>query len=65
MLEVIETARRVTGAAIPVELAPRRPGDPPVLVASSERIRAELGWEALKPSLEQIIGDAWLFELGR
>ncbi len=65
VLEVIETARRVTGAAIPVELAPRRPGDPPVLVASSERIRAELGWEALKPSLEQIIGDAWLFELGR
>ncbi|HEU5003940.1 MAG TPA: UDP-glucose 4-epimerase GalE [Actinomycetota bacterium] len=59
--EVIEAARRVTGREIPAVEAPRRAGDPPVLVASSERIRAELGWEARKPGLEAIIGDAWAF----
>jgi UDP-glucose 4-epimerase len=57
--EVIEAARRVTGHEIPVEPAARRPGDPPELVAASERIRAELGWEPRKPGLEQIIADAW------
>ncbi|MDI3339469.1 MAG: UDP-glucose 4-epimerase GalE [Sphaerobacter sp.] len=57
--EVIETARRVTGHPIPTVAAPRRAGDPPVLVASSERIRAELGWEPRKPDLETIIADAW------
>ena len=61
VLEVIEAARRVTGVEIPVELGSRRAGDPPVLVASSDRIRAELGWEARKPGLEEIIGDAWAF----
>jgi UDP-glucose 4-epimerase len=57
--EVVEAARRVTGHAIPVKEAPRRPGDPPELVAASERIRAELGWEPAKPGLEEIIADAW------
>lgn len=57
--EVIETARRVTGHPIPTVEAPRRVGDPPVLVASSERIRAELGWRPGKPDLETIIADAW------
>ena len=59
--EVVETARSVTGTAIPVREAGRRPGDPPVLVASSERIRAELGWEPAKPELGRIIADAWAF----
>ncbi|MBX5445795.1 UDP-glucose 4-epimerase GalE [Sphaerobacter sp.] len=57
--EVIETARRVTGHPIPTVEAPRRAGDPPVLVASSERIREELGWQPRKPDLETIIADAW------
>ena len=59
VLEVIETARRVTGHAIPVRNDPRRPGDPPRLVASSERVRRELGWQPKHPSLEEIIASAW------
>ena len=57
--EVVDAARRVTGHPIPVQEAPRRPGDPPQLVAASERIRAQLGWEPRKPGLEEIITDAW------
>ncbi len=59
--EVIEAAREVTGLDIPVREAPRRPGDPPVLVAASGRIRAELGWEPRKPALVDMVGDAWAF----
>ena len=59
VLEVNETARRVTGHAIPVRVEPRRPGDPPRLVASSERVRRELGWQPRHPSLEEIIASAW------
>jgi UDP-glucose 4-epimerase len=57
--EVLETARRVTGRPIPAVEAPRRPGDPAVLVASSDRIRRELGWSPRHPDLEDIIGSAW------
>jgi len=57
--EVIEVARKVTGHAIPVGEAPRRPGDPAFLVASSAKIRRELGWEPAHPSLEAIIESAW------
>ncbi len=57
--EVIETAHRVTGAAIPVVEGPRRPGDAPRLVASSEKIRAELGWTPRHPELKDIISSAW------
>jgi UDP-glucose 4-epimerase len=59
--EVIAAARRVTGVEIPAREAPRRPGDPPVLVAASERIRSELGWTAHKPEIERMIADAWEF----
>jgi UDP-glucose 4-epimerase len=59
--EVIAAAREVTGAEIPTREAPRRPGDPPELVAASERIRSELGWEARKPGLAEMVGDAWAF----
>ena len=59
VLEVIEAARRVTGLPIEVVKSPRRPGDPAVVVASSERIRTELGWEPEKPDLETMISDAW------
>jgi len=57
--EVVETARRVTGRAIPAVESGRRPGDPPVLVASSERIRSELAWLPGKADLGIIIADAW------
>jgi UDP-glucose 4-epimerase len=59
--EVVETARRVTGRPIPVRNAPRREGDPAVLVASSAKIRAEIGWEPRFPDLEPIIDSAWLW----
>ncbi len=56
--QVIEAARKVTGRDIPVKEEPRRPGDPAQLVASSEKIRSELGWEPEK-DLEAMIADAW------
>ena len=56
--EVVDTARRVTGREIRAIEEPRRPGDPPELVASSDRIRDELGWEPEK-TLEDMIADAW------
>jgi len=59
VLEVIEAARRVTGQPIPLERGPRRPGDPAILVASSERARHDLGWEPKHPTLEEIIASAW------
>jgi UDP-glucose 4-epimerase len=57
--EVIETARRVTGHAIPSQATPRRPGDAPRLVASAEKIRHELGWQPKHPQLNEIIASAW------
>lgn len=57
--EVIETARRVTGRAIREETAPRRPGDPAVLIASPERIKRELGWAPRRVMLDEIIESAW------
>ncbi|MDP8951896.1 MAG: NAD-dependent epimerase/dehydratase family protein, partial [Actinomycetota bacterium] len=57
--EVIRAARRVTGRSIGVVESPRRPGDPAVVVASNQKIRAELGWEPEKPELETMISDAW------
>jgi len=64
--EVIETCREVTGHDIPAEVAPRRAGDPAVLVASSEKIRSELGWNPARTNLRTIVEDAWAFttELG-
>lgn len=58
-LEVVETARRVTGHPIPVVESPRRPGDASRLVASSEKIRRELGWMPQHPDLTDIITSAW------
>lgn len=57
--EVIETARRVTGQRIPVKELPRRPGDSARLVASSERIKRELGWKPQHDNLHEIIASAW------
>jgi UDP-glucose 4-epimerase len=63
VLQVIEAAREVTGVNIRAEEAPRRAGDPPELVASSEAIRADLGWKPEKPGLEDMISDAWAWML--
>jgi UDP-glucose 4-epimerase len=59
VLQVVEAARGVTGEEIRTEEAPRRAGDPPELVASSDAIRADLGWKPEKPGLEAMISDAW------
>lgn len=59
--EVIAAARDVTGREIATVEAARRPGDPPELVAASARIRSELGWEPHKPTLAEMVGDAWTF----
>jgi UDP-glucose 4-epimerase len=57
--EVIETARAVTGHPIPAQESPRRAGDPARLVASSEKIRRELGWQPQFPDLKDILTSAW------
>jgi UDP-glucose 4-epimerase len=57
--EVIETASRICGHPIPVRESPRRPGDPAVLVASSDKIRRELGWTPQYAALEAIVQSAW------
>ena len=59
--EVIAAAESVTRREIRTNEAPRRPGDPPMLVAASDRIRTELGWEPRKPRLEEMVADAWEF----
>jgi UDP-glucose 4-epimerase len=57
--DVIETARRVTGHAIPAQELARRPGDSARLVASSEKIKRELGWKPQHTNLQEIISSAW------
>jgi UDP-glucose 4-epimerase len=57
--QVLEAGERVVGRQIPARDEPRRPGDPPELVAASDKIRRELGWEARRPDLEAMIADAW------
>ncbi|MFE6713014.1 UDP-glucose 4-epimerase GalE [Streptomyces sp. NPDC057695] len=63
--EVVETARKVTGHPIPEILAPRRAGDPAVLVASAEAARERLGWTPSRPDLADVIADAWAFARAR
>lgn len=62
VLEVIETARRVTGRDIPVVEGGRRAGDPAVLVASSEKIKRELGWRPRFEELDRIVETAWKWQ---
>ena len=59
VLEVIESVQRVTGREIPVEEHERRQGDPAVLVASSEKIKSELGWKPKFADLDAIVASAW------
>ena len=65
VLDVVEAVRRVTGHPVPTEVGPRRPGDPAVLVASSAKIREELGWTPRKPTVDEMAADAWAFEQSR
>lgn len=63
--QVIDACRTTTGHEIPATVADRRPGDPAVLVASSERARTELGWQPSRTDLATIVGDAWEFTTAR
>ncbi len=60
--QVIDAAQRVTGLPCPTRLAPRRPGDPPVLVAAADKARAELGWQPRYPELATILQHAWAWQ---
>ena len=57
--EVLDSVRRVTGHPLPARIGQRRPGDPPVLVAASDRIRRDLGWNPRFTELDEIVGTAW------
>lgn len=57
--EMIEAVREVTGRDFPVQVTPRRAGDPAVLVASSDKARSVLGWKPSRDNLQDIIGSAW------
>jgi UDP-glucose 4-epimerase len=59
VLEVVQTAEKVTGRPIPHRTSPRRPGDPATLVASSQLARQRLGWTPRHPDLESIVASAW------
>jgi UDP-glucose 4-epimerase len=63
--EVIDSARRVTGHPIPAEVHPRRPGDPAVLVASSDKAIRGLGWNPRYNQLDEIVRTAWLWHQKR
>ena len=65
VLEVIESARRVTGHPIPAEVHPRRAGAPAVLVASSEKAIRELGWKPRYTQLDEIVRTAWAWHQKR
>ena len=58
-LEVMKTAAQITGRPVPYKISPRRAGDPAVLVASNEKLRKMLGWEASHSSMEEIVKSAW------
>ncbi|WP_084496659.1 NAD-dependent epimerase/dehydratase family protein [Nocardia amamiensis] len=59
--QVLDTVREVTGVDFPVHIEGRRPGDPAVCIASSEKAQRELGWKPQRPDLADIIADAWQF----
>jgi UDP-glucose 4-epimerase len=63
--QVIETAAHVTGRAVATRVAPRRPGDPPYLIAAADKIRSTLGWQPRYTDLSTIIATAWRWECQR
>ncbi|MBC7341621.1 MAG: GDP-mannose 4,6-dehydratase [Clostridia bacterium] len=62
VLEVVESTKKVTGVDFPVRHVPRRPGDPPALVADATKIRRELGWQPRYDDLDFILQTAWNWE---
>ncbi len=62
-IEVMNTAAKITGRPVPHKISPRRAGDPAVLVASNEKLKNKLGWQAAHSSLEEILKSAWNWRL--
>ena len=62
VLEVVRAAEEVTGRKVPYTMGPRRAGDPPVLVANSDKLKRTLGWKPKFPELTDIVATAWQFE---
>ena len=62
VLEVIDAVERVTGITVPAEHQPRRPGDPPMIVADSSKLKVALGWEPQHASIDTIVGHAFRWE---
>jgi UDP-glucose-4-epimerase GalE len=65
VLEVLRAVERVTGQKVPHTIGPRREGDPPELVANSDKLQKQLGWRPTRSSIERIVRDAWAFEQRR
>src|SRR5260370_25743465 len=65
VMEVVRTTEEVTGKKVPFEIAARRAGDPPVLVANSEKLRRALGWVPQYPGLREMVESAWKFAATR
>jgi UDP-glucose-4-epimerase GalE len=61
VLEVMNAVEKITGKKVPHTIGPRREGDPPVLVANSDKLQRELGWRPKRSSIEDIVQDAWTF----
>ncbi len=62
-LEVVRTCAEATGRTVEIEMGPRRAGDPAQLVASSEKVREQLGWAPRRPGLGEMVADAWRWHL--
>jgi UDP-glucose 4-epimerase len=65
VLEVMRAVEKVAGHKVPHEIGPRRAGDPPALVANSDKLKRTLGWKPKFPELKDIVATAWQFESKR
>ena len=65
VLEMVQAARKVTSHPIPIQISPRRAGDPAVLIASSSKAKSVLGWKPIRENIEVMIKDAWTWELNK
>ena len=65
VLEMVQAARKVTSHPIPIQISPRRAGDPAVLIASSSKAKSVLGWKPIREDIEIMIKDAWTWELNK
>ena len=65
VMEVLRAVEEVTGRTVPFHIGPRRAGDPPLLVANSDKLKRELGWKPKFPELTDIVATAWEFEKNR